>query len=135
MLDGGGAVVDDVVGGAVVVDVSPVDVVVATSPSQATTRRDTTRSAATVIRGPITTMMHGPSRNVSSMCRSIKTLRVPDGPPTQEEVEAAALQYVRKVSGYRSPSKANRQAFERAVAEVAASTTTLLETLVVRGSA
>ena len=60
------------------------------------------------------------------MCRSIKTLR---GQPevTEEEVSAAALQFVRKVSGYRQPSKANQAAFESAVEEVAASTTRLLE--------
>ena len=60
------------------------------------------------------------------MCRSIKTLR---GQPevTEEEVAAAALQFVRKVSGYRQPSKANQVAFESAVEEVAASTARLLE--------
>jgi hypothetical protein len=68
------------------------------------------------------------------MCRSIKTLRIPEGPATPEEIEAAALQYVRKVSGYRSPSKANREAFDRAVAEVAGSTAKLLDDLVVRGA-
>ncbi|NIR38280.1 MAG: DUF2277 domain-containing protein, partial [Actinobacteria bacterium] len=56
------------------------------------------------------------------MCRSIKTLRPPMADPTREDVEAAALQYVRKVSGFRAPSRANREAFDRAVAEVAAST-------------
>lgn len=60
------------------------------------------------------------------MCRSIKTLRA-QAEVTDEEVTAAALQFVRKVSGYRQPSKANQAAFESAVAEVAASTTRLLE--------
>ena len=46
------------------------------------------------------------------MCRSIKTLRS-DTPPTEEEIRAAALQFVRKVSGYRKPSKVNEAAFER----------------------
>ena len=50
------------------------------------------------------------------MCRSIKTLRGTE--PTAEEVRAAALQFVRKVSGYRAPSKANEAAFHRAVEEV-----------------
>jgi hypothetical protein len=66
------------------------------------------------------------------MCRSIKQLRLPDRPPTDEELQAAALQFVRKVSGYRAPSRANRDAFDRAVAEVAASTRALLEALVTR---
>ncbi|WBL36812.1 DUF2277 domain-containing protein [Tepidiforma flava] len=60
------------------------------------------------------------------MCRSIKTLRGQVPPATAEEVRAAALQYVRKVSGYRQPSRRNAAAFERAVAEVAAATERLL---------
>lgn len=60
------------------------------------------------------------------MCRSIKTLRS-QAEVTDEEVAAAALQFVRKVSGYRSPSKANQAAFESAVAEVAGATTRLLQ--------
>jgi hypothetical protein len=64
------------------------------------------------------------------MCRSIKQLRQPDRPPTDQEIEAAALQFVRKVSGYRAPSRANGPAFDRAVAEVAAATRQLLESLV-----
>ena len=64
------------------------------------------------------------------MCRSIKTLRRPEGPPTDEELRAAALQFVRKVSGYRAPSRANQEAFDRAVVEVAASTRVLLDSLV-----
>lgn len=63
------------------------------------------------------------------MCRSIKQLRLADGPPTQAEIAAAALQYVRKVTGYRSPAHANRAAFEQAVAEIAASTQRVLEAL------
>ena len=66
------------------------------------------------------------------MCRSIKQLRQPDHPPTDQEIEAAALQFVRKVSGYRVPSRANEAAFNRAVAEVAASTRQLLESLAVK---
>ncbi|MCI0790481.1 MAG: DUF2277 domain-containing protein [Chloroflexi bacterium] len=49
------------------------------------------------------------------MCRSIKKLRRPDEPATDEEVHAAALQYVRKISGYRAPSRANEQSFNDAV--------------------
>jgi hypothetical protein len=64
------------------------------------------------------------------MCRNIKQLRLPESSPTPEEVQAAALQYVRKVSGYRAPSRANKEAFERAVAEVAAATQHLLDDLV-----
>jgi hypothetical protein len=62
------------------------------------------------------------------MCRSIKTLRSPE-PVTDDEVHAAALQFVRKVSGYRVPSAANRDAFDAAVHEVTASTRHLLESL------
>ena len=53
------------------------------------------------------------------MCRSIKTLRSADEPATEEEIRAAALQYVRKVSGYRQPSKKNEEAFEHAVDQIA----------------
>jgi hypothetical protein len=60
------------------------------------------------------------------MCRSIKTLRDAEPPPTEADVSAAALQYVRKVSGYRSPSKRNTEAFDRAVAEVADASARLL---------
>ena len=66
------------------------------------------------------------------MCRSIKQLRRPDEPPTQAEILAAARQYVRKVSGFRLPSRANQPAFEAAVAEVARATEALLATLVVK---
>ncbi len=54
------------------------------------------------------------------MCRNIKPLRYPDRPPTDEELSLAALQFVRKISGYRQPSRANQPAFEQAVAEIAA---------------
>ena len=65
------------------------------------------------------------------MCRSIKTLRPPYADVvTEEDVRAAALQYVRKVSGYRAPSEANRATFERAVDDVARSTRALLDGLV-----
>jgi hypothetical protein len=64
---------------------------------------------------------------VFGMCRSIKTLRQPDVPATDEEIRAAALQFVRKVSGYREPSRKNIEAFGGAVDEVAATTKKLLE--------
>ena len=65
------------------------------------------------------------------MCRSIKTLRRPGEEATEEEIRAAALQFVRKVSGYRQPSKANQDVFDRAVDEIAASVERLLDGLVV----
>ena len=61
------------------------------------------------------------------MCRSIKTLRTGPVPAGDDEITAAALQYVRKVSGYRKPSAANEHAFDHAVAEVAAASKRLLE--------
>ena len=68
------------------------------------------------------------------MCRSIKTLRRPLAPATEVEVQAAALQYVRKVSGYRVPSLANEEAFNSAVAEIAAASSKLLASLTTRRS-
>ena len=64
------------------------------------------------------------------MCRSIHTLHNFEPPATQEEVRAASLQYVRKVSGYTKPSQANEAAFERAVDAVEAATSRLLDELV-----
>ena len=64
------------------------------------------------------------------MCRNIKTLHNFDPPATDEEVRAAALQYVRKISGAAKPSKANEAAFERAVDEVTAASRRLLTELV-----
>ncbi len=69
------------------------------------------------------------------MCRSIKTLRDPQAPPTEEEIHAAALQYVRKISGYRVPSRANSEVFQEAVDEVAGATKKLLDSLVVKAPA
>ncbi|HEX9854546.1 MAG TPA: DUF2277 domain-containing protein [Acidimicrobiia bacterium] len=66
------------------------------------------------------------------MCRSIKTLRSTESPATPEEIEAAALQFVRKISGYRQPSKANQQVFDAAVDEVTRASERLLARLVVR---
>lgn len=64
------------------------------------------------------------------MCRSIKVLNRPDEPVTTEELQKAALQFVRKISGYNKPSRANQEAFERAVREVAESSQRLLGTIV-----
>ena len=61
------------------------------------------------------------------MCRSIKTLRRKDERPTDQEIHDAALQYVRKISGYRVPSRANTVAFESAVKEVSVSSRRLLD--------
>lgn len=61
------------------------------------------------------------------MCRSIKQLRIPHERPSDAEIQAAALQFVRKVSGFRAPSRANRDAFDMAVAEIAATTRRLLD--------
>ena len=66
------------------------------------------------------------------MCRSIKTLRQSDAFAADEDVRAAALQYVRKISGYRKPSRANEQAFNRAVDDIAAASRMLLDSLTAR---
>jgi hypothetical protein len=66
------------------------------------------------------------------MCRSIKTLHRHEEPPTPEEIEAAALQFVRKISGYRAPSRANTEAFDSAVFEVTQASRRLLGTLTPR---
>jgi hypothetical protein len=63
------------------------------------------------------------------MCRSIKPLFNCEPPATALEVNEAALQFVRKVSGYRKPSRSNQEAFERAVTEVAQAVQQLLDTL------
>ena len=64
------------------------------------------------------------------MCRNIRPLSSFEPPATDDEVWAAALQYVRKISGAASPSRANTEAFDRAVAEVAAASARLLDALV-----
>ncbi|MCO5971692.1 MULTISPECIES: DUF2277 domain-containing protein [Actinoallomurus] len=69
------------------------------------------------------------------MCRSIKTLRPPAAEDvTDEDIRAAALQYVRKVSGFRSPAAHNQAVFDRAVDEVARATAALLADLEIRGA-
>lgn len=64
------------------------------------------------------------------MCRSIKTLYNFEPPATEQEIRAAALQFVRKLSGFSVPSRANEEAFERAVDEVAATAARLIDSLV-----
>jgi hypothetical protein len=64
------------------------------------------------------------------VCRNIKKLRTPDGAPSDAELRDAALQFVRKISGYRVPSKANEAAFERAVTGVARVSRELFDDLV-----
>jgi hypothetical protein len=64
------------------------------------------------------------------MCRNIRQLANFEPPVTTDEIQAAALQYVRKISGATRPSRANEEAFDRAVAEVAAASARLLESLV-----
>lgn len=66
------------------------------------------------------------------MCRSIKTLRQPDGMPSDEEIHAAALQFIRKVSGYRQPSRRNADAFDAAVHQVAGATHRLIAEIATR---
>ena len=63
------------------------------------------------------------------MCRSIKQLRSSESPATPEEIEAAARQFVRKVSGYRQPSRRNEAAFEQAISEISEATEKLLSSL------
>ena len=63
------------------------------------------------------------------MCRSIKSLRMPDRKATDQEIAEAALQYVRKVSGYRKPSRINQEVFDTAVLEIAQATEKLLSLL------
>jgi hypothetical protein len=64
------------------------------------------------------------------MCRNIKTLFNFEPPATEAEIKASSLQFVRKLSGFASPSKANQMAFDRAVEDVAAAARTLIESLV-----
>ena len=66
------------------------------------------------------------------MCRSIKVLRQPEGSPTDQELYEAALQYVRKISGFRKPARANQEVFDAAVAEIAAASRTLIDRLPAR---
>ncbi len=69
------------------------------------------------------------------MCRSIKVLRNQEPPVTAAEIDAAALQFVRKISGFQKPSKANQEAFERAVREISMSSGRLLQSIAENASA
>ena len=69
------------------------------------------------------------------MCRSIKVLRDYEDPPSNEDIEAAALQFVRKISGFRKPSRVNEPAFDRAVNEIYLSSRRLLDSLTPSNSA
>lgn len=69
------------------------------------------------------------------MCRSIKVLRRPDEFATDEEIRAAALQFVRKISGFQKPSMANQAAFDEAVKEIAAASGRLLNSVMSKGGA
>jgi hypothetical protein len=66
------------------------------------------------------------------MCRNIRKLRQPTGQPTEDELRDAALQFVRKISGYRQPSRANEEAFDSAVLEIAEASRRMFDRLVVR---
>ena len=68
------------------------------------------------------------------MCRSIKVLRDGATPASREEIEAAALQYVRKISGFRQPAAHNAAAFDAAVVEISAASGNLLDSLEIRGA-
>jgi hypothetical protein len=83
---------------------------------------------------PLTGWTQLPSINYTPMCRSIKTLRRQDEPATDDEIEAAALQFVRKVSGFRKPSRANEEAFDAAVDEIAEASRRLLDSVATRAS-
>jgi hypothetical protein len=71
---------------------------------------------------------------VSDVCRNIRTLYNFEPPATGEEIRAAALQFVRKISGFATPSAANQEAFDRAVDEVAQASSVLLGSLVTTAS-
>src|SRR5579871_5270077 len=77
-------------------------------------------------KGPYLPIGRSASTLNKTMCRSIKVLRNQETPVTAEEIAAASLQFVRKVSGFRKPSKANQAAFDAAVQEIARSTERLL---------
>ena len=66
------------------------------------------------------------------MCRSIKTLRNPGMVVSDDDLDAAARQFVRKISGYRQPSKVNEKSFDRAIREISRSSRKLMDSLVVR---
>jgi hypothetical protein len=101
--------------------------VLATDPAQVVARRE---SRLTRTDDDCVDRFHLLEGTLAGMCRNIKTLHNFDPPATSEEIQAAALQYVRKVSGSTKPSKANEEVFMRAVDEIAHITEHLLEDLV-----
>ena len=108
-----------------------------TSDQQATQVRDAIRmifpEAVTLVseaRQGLCLGLRPGARYPAAMCRNIRTLHNFEPPATEEEVDSAALQYVRKISGSTKPSQANQEAFDRAVAEVAEATRRLLDGLV-----
>jgi hypothetical protein len=81
--------------------------------------------------GTLSRQMKGsPHGQDVTMCRNIRTLFNFEPPATEDEIRGAALQFVRKLSGFNSPSKANRAAFDRAVEDIAATSRVLIESLV-----
>jgi hypothetical protein len=84
-------------------------------------------------RRSLTRLLRVSDRGGFLMCRSIRPLHNYDPPTTAKEVDEAALQYVRKISGMRQPARGNQEAFERAVAAVAEASNRLLEELVAHG--
>lgn len=77
---------------------------------------------------------HRRPRSVESMCRNITTLRGLEPPATDEEIEAAARQFVRKVSGFSKPAPHNEAVFEQAIAEITEAVERLMQGLVIRGA-
>ena len=77
----------------------------------------------------------GAGSREKNMCRSIKTLRRPYAEGTDQEVREAALQYVRKISGFRKPSQVNERAFDAAIDDVARASRKLLDSMTVRAAA
>ena len=75
-------------------------------------------------------MVPRPSTSIAAMCRNIRTLHNFEPPATEDEIQASSLQYVRKISGFTKPSKANEEAFEQAVQAVADVSRELLSSLV-----
>ena len=74
-------------------------------------------------------LVYPPRYTDGEMCRSIKVLRVPDHRATDDEVNAAALQFVRKISGFRKPSRMNQTAFDQAIVEIADASRRLLTSI------
>ena len=86
--------------------------------------------APAVLDFPIETLPSASSSGTTPMCRNIKTLFNFEPPATEDEIRASSLQFVRKLSGFNAPSKANQAVFDRAVDEVAAAARHLIDSLV-----